>query len=211
MLSVDEAVRQRRSIRRFKPDLVPKEMIYQLLEAARLAPSGSNRQPWRFLVATDSEERKRLKEICAEQAFIEEAPVVFVCCADLTAYSQASRRARMQEFERSGVLETLSGRFSDPAYREQTVIGPEPERSDLIKVAAANVYIAIEHMVLTATAMGLGSCWVGALGDEGGIGRLFGLPRHIVPVAVLPVGYSAIVPPARPRILLKEILLRPLE
>ena len=70
MLSVQEAIHQRRSIRNFKPDPVPKEVIRQLLEAARLAPSGSNRQPWRFLVTTDPEERKRLKEICVGQAFI---------------------------------------------------------------------------------------------------------------------------------------------
>jgi nitroreductase len=137
--------------------------------------------------------------------------VVFVCCADLTAYSLASQRAREQEYVRSGVIETLSGRFSDPAYREQRLMAPGPDRSELVKMASANVYIAIEHMVLAATAMGLGSCWVGALGDEGEIGQLFDLPDHIVPVAVLPVGYPAIVPPARPRIPINEILLRPLE
>ena len=211
MLSVSEAIHQRRSIRKFKPDPIPKETIHQLLEAARLAPSGSNRQPWRLLVVTNPEERKRLRETCLGQAFIEEAPVVFVCCANLSAFSQASRRARMREFEESGVVETLSGRFSDPTYRERLAAQPEPERDTIVRAAVANVYIAIEHMVLMATALGLGSCWVGAIGEEGEINRLFSLPDNIVPVAVLPVGYPASVPPPRPRLRLEEILLRPVE
>ena len=211
MLSVSEAIHQRRSIRKFKPDPIPKETIHQLLEAARLAPSGSNRQPWRLLVVTNPEERKRLRETCLGQAFIEEAPVVFVCCANLSAFSQASRRARMREFEESGVVETLSGRFSDPTYRERLAAQPEPERDTIVRAAVANVYIAIEHMVLMATALGLGSCWVGAIGEEGQINRLFSLPDNIVPVAVLPVGYPASVPPPRPRLRLEEILLRPVE
>ena len=210
MLSVIGAIKQRRSIRKFLEDPVPQEVVLQLLEAARLAPSGSNRQPWRFLVAVHPEERRLLRGICLGQAFIEEAPVVFVCCADLTAYSQTSRRAQMQEFEASGVIESLSGRIKDPAYREQVLSQPDEDRETVLKAAVANVYIAVEHMVLTATALGLGSCWVGALGDKGHINQLFDLPEHVVPVAVLPVGYPAVVPPPRPRLALDRILLRPL-
>jgi len=209
MLTVEQAIGARRSIRKFKADLVLKEAILQILEAGRLAPSGGNRQPWRFLVVTAQEERHQLREICLGQAFIEEAPVVFVCCADLTAYSQASRRARRQEFDASGVIETLSGRFADPAYRERMLLQPDADRETVIRSAMANVYIAIEHMVLMATSLGLGSCWVGALGEAVRINELFHLPDHIVPVAVLPVGYPAVVPPPRPRLALDEILLRP--
>ena len=210
MLSAIEAIELRRSIRRFREDPIPQEAILQLLEAARLAPSGSNRQPWRFLVVTDPEERRLLREACLGQAFIEQAPVAFLCCADLTAYSRASRSARMQEFEASGVLETLSGRFAGPGYRERVLNEPDPDRETLIKAAVANVYIAIEHMALAATALGLGSCWVGGMGEKGQISQLFHLPEHIVPVAVLPVGYPATVPPPRPRLPLDQILLRPL-
>jgi len=84
------------------------------------------------------------------------------------------------------------------------------DRGTVIRSAMANVYIAIEHMVLMATAVGLGSCWVGALGDVGGINELFDLPDHIVPLAVLPVGYPTAVPSPRPRLALDEILLRPI-
>ena len=51
-LTTKQAISARRSIRRFKPDPVPAEHVTQLLEAARLAPSGSNSQPWRFKIVT---------------------------------------------------------------------------------------------------------------------------------------------------------------
>ncbi|MBN2187529.1 MAG: nitroreductase family protein [Dehalococcoidia bacterium] len=208
MLTVSEAIRQRRSIRSFRDDPVPDVMVREILEAARLAPSASNRQPWRFIVVTDSREKAKLCKICLDQAFIEQAPVVFVCCADLKAYSESSRKKRAQEFIDYGVTETLSGRFADPAYRASLLAEPESDLGTFLTAAVANTYIAIEHMVLTATALGLGTCWVGALGNPGEIKALFDLPEATVVVAVLPVGYPAAVPPPRPRISLSEILLR---
>ena len=211
MLTVGEAIRQRRSIRKFLDKPVSREMIDEMLEAARLAPSGSNRQPWRFIVVTDPEERVKLRQICWDQAFIEQAPVVFVCFADLVAYSQPSRMKRAQEFIDTKVTETLSGRFADPEFRDLLAKLPDTDLQLFRAAAVSNTYIAIEHIVLTATALGLGSCWVGATGGEGEINTMFNLPETLVIAAVVPVGYADRVPPPRPRISVSEILLRPLE
>jgi nitroreductase len=210
MLTVSEAIGQRRSVRSFRSDPVSDEAILALLEAARLAPSGSNRQPWRFLVVTDKDEKARLRKICFDQAFIEQAPVVFVCCVDLNAYARAAREKRSQEFIDFGVIETLSGYFADPAVRELFLNAPDNDLSVHFMTAMANTYIAVEHMVLTATALGLGSCWVGAIGSAEEMNTIFHLPPNTLAVAVLPVGYPAKVPPPRPRISLDSILLRPL-
>ena len=210
MLTVSEAITQRRSIRSFRSDPVPDDAIMAMLEAARLAPSGSNRQPWRFIVVTDKDEKARLRKICFDQAFIEEAPVVFVCCVDLTAYARAAREKRSQEFIDYGVLETLSGYFADPAVRELFLTAADTDLNVHFMTAMANTYIAIEHMVLTATALGLGSCWVGAIGSAEEMNAIFHLPPSTFVVAVLPVGHPAKVPPPRPRISLDSILLRPL-
>jgi nitroreductase len=209
-MSVSEAIKLRRSIRKFRPDPVPAEAVDAMLEAARLAPSGSNRQPWRFIAITDAAEKARLRKICMDQAFIEEAPLVFVCLADLTAYALASRKKRNQEFIDSGVVQTLSGVFADLKFRELMVNQPDSDLRTYATLAMANSYIAIEHMVLTATSFGLGTCWVGATGNSKDIPEMFGLPSTMLTVAVLPVGYPAQTPPARPRIPLSEILLRPL-
>lgn len=70
MLTTKEAIEQRRSIRKFKPDAIPQEILLELIDAARLAPSGGNVQPWRFKIVTDPEtkdlkprKRKMLDEI----------------------------------------------------------------------------------------------------------------------------------------------------
>jgi len=208
MLTVWEAIKERRSIRKFAPDDVPEEMVRQLLETARLAPSASNRQPWRFLVVRDREVRKELRRICLEQRFIEEAPVVIVCFGDLERYSMVARKKRRQEFTDSGVMETLSGNFADPEYIARMDSLPVPPRKELLTPLVSNTYIAIEHLVLMAAALGLGTCWVGGFSDASEINRLFGLADNLVPIAVVPVGYPAgEVPPQRPRLAFEEILL----
>jgi len=212
MLNVKEAIEMRRSIRHFRPDEVPDELIEQILEAARLAPSGSNIQPWRFLVVRDKKARKELRRICLKQRFVEEAPVVIVCFSDLELFSKEAREKRRQEYIDSGVTATLSGRFADPKYRDRWRSLPAtPPNQKLIAYAKAHTFIAIEHLVLMATALGLGTCWVGGfINDATAINQFFGLPDNLIPVAVIPVGYAAgKTPPQRPRRSLQEILLKP--
>lgn len=210
MLTVWEAIATRRSIRKFAPDDVPEEMIQQILEAARLAPSASNRQPWRFLVVRDREIKKELRRICLAQKFVEEAPVVIVCFGDLERYSQEARKKRRQESKESGVTATLSGRFADPDYLAYLDSLPTAPREQLLTPVTANTFIAIEHLVLMATALGLGTCWVGGFDDASDFNRLFGLGDNLVPVAVIPMGYPATeLPPQRPRLALEELLLEP--
>ena len=210
MLNVQEAIARRRSIRSFRPDPVPKGLIEELLEAARLAPSGGNRQPWRFLVVTDAEEKKRVRALSLDQRFLEEAPVLIICFADTKAFTKEAGKARYKEFEQFGVLETLSGLFADPEVRRQMDAMPEMPRGQMIGAALANTFIAIEHLVLMATALGLGSCWVGALGGPGELNALFALPENLIPAAIIPIGYTDKWPSPRPRLPMEEILLRPL-
>jgi nitroreductase len=210
MLTVWKAIKTRRSIRKFAPDDVPEDVVDRMLGAARLAPSASNRQPWRFLVVRDRETRKRLSRICLEQRFIEEAPVVIVCFGDFDRYSDVARKKRRQEWVDSGTASTASGRFADPEFVAHIDSLPVPPREQLITPVVANTYIAIEHMVLMAAALGLGTCWVGAFEDPAQVNRLFGLDDTLVPVALIPVGYPAgKIPPPRPRLSLEEILVKP--
>lgn len=75
-----EVVRTRRSIRSFKPDPIPGDVLTRVLDAARIAPSGSNRQPWRFIVVKNEDLKRRLVPACGNQGFIAEAPMVIVVC-----------------------------------------------------------------------------------------------------------------------------------
>lgn len=75
-----DVIRTRRSIRSYKPDPIPEETLTRILEAARVAPSGSNRQPWKFIIVKNEEIKRKLARACHNQMFIAEAPIVIVAC-----------------------------------------------------------------------------------------------------------------------------------
>jgi nitroreductase len=84
-MDVFEAIQQRRSVRTYEPGPLPKEKLNRILEAAQMAPSASNIQPWHFIVVTDSEKRKKLAEGGTYAKFLVECPVVIVGCGDQAA------------------------------------------------------------------------------------------------------------------------------
>jgi nitroreductase len=79
-MTVMEAIQGRRSVRKYKPDPVSDEVLGRVLEAARLAPSGKNLQPWKFIVVRDQETRNKLAKASAGQTFMAEAPVIIAAC-----------------------------------------------------------------------------------------------------------------------------------
>ena len=88
-MDVKDAISKRRSIRKYQRKEVPLDLIRELIDAARLAPSGSNAQPCRYYLVKDNETKEKLKENrIFEQDFVCQSPVIIVCCADVRAYSQ---------------------------------------------------------------------------------------------------------------------------
>ena len=79
-MDVMEAIRIRRSVRKYRSDAIPEAVLDQMIEALRLAPSACNIQPWRFVVVTDPGRRAALVQAAHNQKFIGEAPVVVVGC-----------------------------------------------------------------------------------------------------------------------------------
>jgi nitroreductase len=142
-MEVFEAIRKRKSIRAYVSTPVPEEKLEKILEAARLAPSAENIQPWYFIIVTDHEKRKQIAKSGVFAGFLEEAPVVIVGCGD--------RRASPKWYK-------------------------------------IDVAIAMQNMVLAATAEGLGTCWIGSF-DEGLVKRLLKIPERFEVVALLTVGY----------------------
>ncbi|UCE98855.1 MAG: nitroreductase family protein [Planctomycetota bacterium] len=76
-----DVIKTRRSVRRFLKRPVPDDVLNRVLEAARIAPSGGDRQPWRFVVVKDQQKKAKIASACYSQDFVAEAPVVLVCCA----------------------------------------------------------------------------------------------------------------------------------
>lgn len=81
-MSILEVIRQRKSIRRYKPDPFPDDVLNRVLEAARLAPSGKNLQPWRFIVVKNQERKEQLARASVGQYFMAGAPVIIVACGN---------------------------------------------------------------------------------------------------------------------------------
>ena len=81
-MDVFEAIAARRSVRRYKPEPIPEESIGRIMEAARLAPSAGNRQPWRFVVTKDPGVRRALARAANNQDFVGQAPAVITVLGD---------------------------------------------------------------------------------------------------------------------------------
>jgi nitroreductase len=96
-----EAIKNRRSIRTYKKQELTQQSINQLIDAARLAPSAGNAQPWAFVVATEAKTKQSLATAAFGQKWLEEAAVVFVVCADIkrTEESYGERGKRLYCFQ----------------------------------------------------------------------------------------------------------------
>lgn len=156
-MNVIDAIKARRSIRRYKPEPVSREDLLKLLEAARLAPSAGNRQPWRFIVVMNPERRRSLAS--ASQGFVADAYAVIVALGD----PKASRWFKQ-----------------DPM-------------------------IALEHIALEATELGLGTCWIGAF-NEAEVKRILKVPEELSVIALMSIGVPAEQPSARSRKPIEEIV-----
>lgn len=79
-MDIYEAIRTRRSIRSYRPDPIPDDVLRRVMDAARAAPSANNVQPWRFVLVRDESLRRAMVPLCWNQSFIAEAPVVVAAC-----------------------------------------------------------------------------------------------------------------------------------
>ncbi|UCD07313.1 MAG: nitroreductase family protein [Candidatus Aenigmatarchaeota archaeon] len=84
-----ECIRERRSVRNYKPDPIPEDIIKEIIEAATHAPSSGNVQDWEFIVVKNPETKMKVAAAAWEQNFIVSAPVVLVVCSDLDRISAA--------------------------------------------------------------------------------------------------------------------------
>lgn len=81
-MNVTEAIKKRKSVRKYLDKPIENKKLMSVLEAGRLAPSARNRQEWRFVIVRDSGIRRKLVEAANNQPFVGEAPIVIVACAE---------------------------------------------------------------------------------------------------------------------------------
>ena len=151
-MTVKEVIQKRKSIRKFNAGSLSDEQLQTLMEAAQLAPSASNMQPYEFIIVKDDKLKAQLVKKGSIQPFVTKAAVIFIGIGD-------------------------------------------PSREKWYKV---DIGIAIEHLALEATELGLGSCWIGSF-DEEKVKEVLKIPAEKEVIALLPIGIPGQDPPARPR------------
>jgi nitroreductase len=132
-----ELVQKRQSCRKYSSQAVDRDLIDRCLEAARLAPSAHNSQPWSFIVVDNPEDIARISEkaftgIYSMTKFAGKAPVIIVVIT-----------------EKANYLTRLGGQIRD------------------VKYSLIDIGITCEHLVLQAEELGLGTCWIGWFSAKG--------------------------------------------
>ena len=171
-----EAIKKRRSVRKYKSDQVEDEKLINVLEAARWAPSWANTQCWQFIIIKDGETKKKLSETLAKgNPSIEsviKAPIILAACG------------------KKGVSGFYKGSY----------VTDKGEYWYMFDVA-----LAMQNLVLAAHALGLGTVHVGRF-DARKAAEILQLPEGIVVVEMTPLGYPDREPRVSPREELSEFV-----
>lgn len=164
-MDFSELCKSRFSVRDYKPDPVEDELLQQVLEAARLAPTAANLQPIQFVVIHSQGREAELQRIY-QRAWFTQAPLILCACA----------------IPADGWVRADGKVYSD-----------------------VDVTIAMDHLILAATDLGLGTCWIADF-DPAAAREVLGLPEGVEPIAFTPLGYPAAKPPAKERRPLSDLV-----
>jgi nitroreductase len=177
------AVRQRRSIRRFTSQPVPEDVLEEILEAGRLAPSSGGTSSSYFGVVRDEATRNALTAVAGGQDWIATAPVVIALCSRLIPEPPDEYYVKVNVARFGAGIVDHTNQF--------------PDRKAL-RVFSSTAFPLIpgEHLALAAANRGLGSCWIGNL-DTARASEILGLPDDVVCLYLLPIGYPDETPASR--------------
>lgn len=167
-MDVFEVIEKRRSIRKFKNEPVAAEHLRKILEVGRLAPSGDNRQPWYFIVVRDLEVKK--------------------------VVSTSSKNERNQKLLFSA--DTIIVLISNPDLEKEQRAPRPPFICSERSWYKQDPMLAGEHMVLAATALGYGTCWVAGF-DDHEVKKILKIPENLAVIALISIGVPDESPPPK--------------
>lgn len=198
-----KAIRERRTIRKFKPDDIESEPVRIMIDAARWAPSAANKQPWEFIVITKEETRKKIAELYV-QAYLREAEELPNSKYAEEPYVDDVEKLREKIFR---IKDRLRAELETPPVHIVVCADPSKSKSYIVDTAAA-----IQNMLLAAYSLNLGTAWIdisstllGEFFDKKALKDLLDIPEYIEAVAIIPVGYPDEKPPRPPRHFIREI------
>ncbi len=145
-----ELAEKRYSVRAYQDKPVEEEKIKKILEAARLAPTAANRQPFRLLVIPTEGRKEQLRRIYPRDWFVQAPYIIAICAVPSEAWVRRDGRG----------------------------------------YSVVDATIAMDHLILAAASLGLGTCWVAAF-DEAAAREVLQIPAEWDPVVFTPLGYPA--------------------
>jgi nitroreductase len=164
-MDFSQLIETRYSVRAYKPDPVEDDKLQQVLEAARLAPTAANRQPFQLIVIHTEGRQEELNRIYDRGFFVQPPLVIGICGVPGLAWS----------------------------------------RRDEMSYHVVDATIVMDHLILAAANLGLGTCWVGAF-DPDAAREVLGLPDTVEPIAFTPLGYPADEPKPKKRKPLSDLV-----
>jgi len=164
-MDFSELINTRYSVRTYTPDAVEEDKLQRLLEAARLAPTAANRQPFQLIVIHTAGREEELRRIYRKDWFVQAPLVIGICGIPAKAWVRRDGKSYMD----------------------------------------VDVAIVMDHLILAAADLGLGTCWVGAF-DPSAAREILALPDDVEPIAFTPLGYPADQPRPKKRKTLSELV-----
>jgi nitroreductase len=163
MKDIFQILRSHRSIRKYKPDPIHEELLCNIMESARQAPTSSNLQAYSIIVIRDREKRAELAHLCGDQPWVESCPIFLVICPDL---HRLERICGMRNYE------------MNDKYIE------------LFIVALVDSALVAENILVAAEGSGLGGCMIGGIrNNPEKISKLLKLPERVFPLMGICLGY----------------------
>jgi nitroreductase len=198
-----KVIQDRRSIREYTEEAVSESDLGMILEAARQAPSGENAQPWRFIIVRDRETRRKLGALAgggSGRRFTSEFVTKKMQERFSSLEDEAKKKAAFEKLTSGQVSAFLA-----TAPMNIVVCGKKDVWDMPFDTSAA-----MENMLLMATALGLGACWVIApcidIRDEERVKALLGIPEGFKAVSIICIGHPTRPHRPRPRMPMKDLV-----
>lgn len=182
-----ETMRTMRTIRRFEPRAIPDDVLVDIVTAATWAPSGSNSQPWGFLLVRDPGPKRALRDLYL--ARFELAERVYAATSESTP--QQARLLRGARYLAEHLDETPVLLFPCVDKRRYPMIFDERGETRDPTTLYASILPAVQNLLLAARAHGIGGCLTTLLRfADAAVRQLLAIPSHVVTTVMIPLGYA---------------------
>lgn len=188
-----QIVRERRSIRRFKPEVPEKELLLKMLEAARYAPSATNLQPWKFFVVTKPQVKDRMAGVVSDKLSSLNAANLSRAMGESEKVKEFGREYFLFFRSAPAVIATFFKPYPVAASLGYESNSDSAEKMRMLGIESASA--AVQNMLLAAHSLGLGGCWLdGPLVARTELEELLNVDEPWRLMCLVAVGYPENIP-----------------